>query len=75
MSSLEPNSRVLLVEPPFHRFFGDVRSHPDVRSAIREAEVAINAAAMKQAPTQTVVPSIVIHVDCGGRTVWPQEAT
>jgi hypothetical protein len=75
MSSLEPNSRVLLVEPPSYRFFGDARSHPDVRSAIREAEVAINAAAMKQAPTHTVVPIIVIHVDRGGRTVWRQEVT
>lgn len=45
---------------------GDVRSYPDVCSAMREADVVINAAAMKQVPTCEYFPEQAVATNCLG---------
>jgi UDP-glucose 4-epimerase len=45
---------------------GDVRSYADVCSAMREADVVINAAAMKQVPTCEYFPEQAISTNCIG---------
>ena len=45
---------------------GDVRSYADVCGAMREADVVINAAAMKQVPTCEYFPEQAIATNCIG---------
>src|SRR6202008_5155415 len=45
---------------------GDVRSYADVCSAVREADVVINAAALKQVPTCEYFPEQAILINCMG---------
>jgi FlaA1/EpsC-like NDP-sugar epimerase len=45
---------------------GDVRSYADVCAAMREADVVINAAAMKQVPTVEYFPEQAIATNCLG---------
>lgn len=45
---------------------GDVRSYADVCSAVREADVVINAAAMKQVPTCEYFPEQAVATNCLG---------
>ncbi len=45
---------------------GDIRSYTDVCSAMREADVVINAAAMKQVPTCEYFPEQAISTNCIG---------
>jgi UDP-glucose 4-epimerase len=45
---------------------GDVRSYPDVCSAMREADVVVNAAAMKQVPTCEYFPEQAVATNCLG---------
>jgi UDP-glucose 4-epimerase len=45
---------------------GDVRSYPDVCSAMRDADIVINAAAMKQVPTCEYFPEQAIATNCLG---------
>lgn len=45
---------------------GDVRSYADVCSAAREADVVVNAAALKQVPTCEYFPHQAISTNCGG---------
>ncbi len=45
---------------------GDVRSYADVCSAVRDADVVINAAALKQVPTCEYFPEQAILTNCVG---------
>jgi UDP-glucose 4-epimerase len=45
---------------------GDVRSYADVCSAVREADIVINAAALKQVPTCEYFPEQAILTNCLG---------
>jgi UDP-glucose 4-epimerase len=45
---------------------GDVRSYPDVSAAVRDADVVINAAAMKQVPTCEYFPEQALTTNCLG---------
>lgn len=45
---------------------GDVRSYADVCSAMREADVVVNAAAMKQVPTCEYFPEQALATNCLG---------
>lgn len=45
---------------------GDVRSYPDVCSAIRGAHVVVNAAALKQVPTCEYFPEQALLTNCMG---------
>lgn len=45
---------------------GDVRSYADVCSALRDVEVVINAAAMKQVPTCEYFPMQAVDTNCLG---------
>ncbi len=45
---------------------GDVRSYPDVCSAVRDADIVVNAAALKQVPTCEYFPSQAVQTNCGG---------
>ncbi len=45
---------------------GDVRSYPDVCAAMREADVVVNAAAMKQVPTCEYFPEQALSTNCLG---------
>jgi UDP-glucose 4-epimerase len=45
---------------------GDVRSYSDVCAAMRESDVVINAAAMKQVPTCEYFPEQAINTNCNG---------
>ena len=45
---------------------GDVRSYADVCAAVREADVVINAAAMKQVPTCEYFPEQAVATNCLG---------
>ncbi|MGC3996943.1 MAG: polysaccharide biosynthesis protein [Anaeromyxobacter sp.] len=45
---------------------GDVRSYADVCSAMREADVVVNAAAMKQVPTCEYFPEQAVATNCLG---------
>jgi FlaA1/EpsC-like NDP-sugar epimerase len=47
---------------------GDVRSYADVCSAVRDADVVINAAALKQVPTCEYFPEQAILTNCVGAT-------
>jgi UDP-glucose 4-epimerase len=45
---------------------GDVRDFADVRAAVRDADVVVNAAAMKQVPTCEYFPDQAILTNCVG---------
>ena len=45
---------------------GDVRSYADVCSAVRDADVVVNAAALKQVPTCEYFPEQAILTNCAG---------
>jgi UDP-glucose 4-epimerase len=45
---------------------GDVRAYDDVCSALREADIVINAAALKQVPTCEYFPMQAIQTNCVG---------
>src|SRR3989339_126280 len=45
---------------------GDVRSYPDVCSAIRNADIVINAAALKQVPACEYFPTQAVLTNCSG---------
>ncbi|TVM34447.1 polysaccharide biosynthesis protein [Oceanidesulfovibrio marinus] len=45
---------------------GDVRSYADVCSAVRDADVVINAAALKQVPTCEYFPAQAVRTNCLG---------
>jgi FlaA1/EpsC-like NDP-sugar epimerase len=45
---------------------GDVRSYPDVCSAVREADIVVNAAALKQVPTCEYFPGQAVMTNCLG---------
>jgi UDP-glucose 4-epimerase len=45
---------------------GDVRAYDDVCSALRGADIVINAAALKQVPTCEYFPMQAIQTNCGG---------
>lgn len=45
---------------------GDVRSYADVSSAMRDADVVVNAAALKQVPTCEYFPAQAIATNCDG---------
>jgi UDP-glucose 4-epimerase len=45
---------------------GDVRSYSDVSAAMREADIVINAAAMKQVPTCEYFPEQALATNCLG---------
>jgi UDP-glucose 4-epimerase len=45
---------------------GDVRSYADVASAVRDAEIVINAAALKQVPTCEYFPEQAVLTNCTG---------
>src|SRR6266511_3321489 len=45
---------------------GDVRSYPEVCSAVRDVDIVINAAALKQVPTCEYFPEQAILTNCFG---------
>jgi UDP-glucose 4-epimerase len=45
---------------------GDVRAYGDVAAAARDADIIINAAALKQVPTCEYFPEQAIHTNCDG---------
>lgn len=45
---------------------GDVRSYKDVHSAVRDADIVVNAAALKQVPTCEYFPIQAIETNCLG---------
>jgi FlaA1/EpsC-like NDP-sugar epimerase len=45
---------------------GDVRSYPEVCSAVREADIVVNAAALKQVPTCEYFPGQAVLTNCMG---------
>lgn len=45
---------------------GDVRSYADVCSAVRDADIVVNAAALKQVPTCEYFPEQAILTNCAG---------
>ena len=45
---------------------GDVRSYPEVCSAVRDADIVVNAAALKQVPTCEYFPEQAILTNCLG---------
>ena len=45
---------------------GDIRSYPDVCSAVRDADIVINAAALKQVPTCEYFPQQAVLTNCMG---------
>ena len=45
---------------------GDIRSYPDVRSAIEGVDIVINAAALKQVPTCEYFPKQAIDTNSNG---------
>jgi UDP-glucose 4-epimerase len=45
---------------------GDVRNYTDVCAAMREADIVINAAAMKQVPTVEYFPEQALATNCSG---------
>jgi FlaA1/EpsC-like NDP-sugar epimerase len=45
---------------------GDVRSYADVSSAMRNADVVVNAAALKQVPTCEYFPDQAVMTNCSG---------
>jgi len=45
---------------------GDVRNYPDVCSAAKEADIIINAAALKQVPTCEYFPTQAVLTNCTG---------
>jgi UDP-glucose 4-epimerase len=47
---------------------GDVRSYEDVCSAVRNADIVVNAAALKQVPTCQYFPSQAVLTNCVGAT-------
>jgi FlaA1/EpsC-like NDP-sugar epimerase len=65
--------RVGTDEVIFHNFsrvlefrIGDVRSYPDVVSAVADADIVINAAALKQVPTCEYFPEQAMLTNCTG---------
>ncbi len=47
---------------------GDVRNYPEVCSALRDADIVVNAAALKQVPTCEYFPVQAIATNCMGAT-------
>jgi UDP-glucose 4-epimerase len=47
---------------------GDVRDYGDVSSAVRDADIVVNAAALKQVPTCEYFPAQAILTNCMGAT-------
>ncbi len=47
---------------------GDVRSYEDVCSAIKDADIVVNAAALKQVPTCEYFPAQAVMTNCIGAT-------
>ena len=47
---------------------GDVRDYGDVNSAVRDADIVVNAAALKQVPTCEYFPAQAILTNCMGAT-------
>lgn len=47
---------------------GDVRNYADVCSVIRDADIVVNAAAMKQVPTCEYFPTQAVMTNCFGAT-------
>lgn len=45
---------------------GDVRNYADICSAVRDADIVINAAALKQVPTCEYFPGQAVHTNCLG---------
>ncbi|MEZ5333254.1 MAG: polysaccharide biosynthesis protein [Thermoanaerobaculia bacterium] len=45
---------------------GDVRSYGDVCSAVKDADVVVNAAALKQVPTCEYFPAQAVDTNCNG---------
>ena len=45
---------------------GDVRSYPDVCAAVKDADIVVNAAAMKQVPTCEYFPMQAVLTNCFG---------
>jgi UDP-glucose 4-epimerase len=45
---------------------GDVRSYPEVCSAVRDADIVVNAAALKQVPTCEYFPEQAVLTNCMG---------
>src|SRR3954463_2343294 len=45
---------------------GDVRSYPEICSAVRDADIVVNAAALKQVPTCEYFPEQAILTNCIG---------
>ncbi len=45
---------------------GDVRAYGDVAAAVRDADIIINAAALKQVPTCEYFPEQALHTNCDG---------
>jgi len=45
---------------------GDVRSYADICSALRDTDIVVNAAALKQVPTCEYFPIQAIHTNCLG---------
>jgi UDP-glucose 4-epimerase len=45
---------------------GDVRSYPEVCSAVRDADIVVNAAALKQVPTCEYFPEQAVLTNCTG---------
>jgi len=45
---------------------GDVRSYPEVCSAVRDADIVVNAAALKQVPTCEYFPEQALATNCEG---------
>lgn len=45
---------------------GDVRSYPEVCSAVRDADIVVNAAALKQVPTCEYFPEQAVLTNCLG---------
>ena len=45
---------------------GDVRSYPEVCTAVRDADIVVNAAALKQVPTCEYFPAQALATNCEG---------
>lgn len=67
------NRRVATDEVIYHNFekllefrIGDVRNYADVCSAIKDADIVANAAALKQVPTCEYFPSQAVATNCLG---------
>jgi len=67
------NRRITTDETIFNNFknalefrIGDVRNYPDIVSAVRDADIIVNAAALKQVPTCEYFPYQAVLTNCKG---------